>query len=577
MKKAKNTGAMVVSLLLAAIVVGLYVGVGAKLGLAIYKESRGEVSVETVQPEVEVSMQDEPSVEIEAPDGQETAPMYPERVELVKKYTDDYYAYAVVTGHFADGRTWEYTSLAYPETELEPIALLYSWEDTFVLNAGGEVIALDTATGDVKWTNAEFGGYSPACTVDEQRNLYLCGYYGPDVHIIDAEGKTVQRVAQLDANYGWAYGISKTGENTLEIRCALGPTGDDDYILTYDMASGVVTLPENSVQPEENLAWIEAYRTYLAREDVNYERGYALIYINDDDIPEMYAQGYQKCALICYNAEENSVAEYPFDGDDINYYVGGGIFSINSYDENMSDETFYRVENGVSERIGNAKMKHYDEREPDCWWDGEKMSSDDFFRKLNTFRPVEKMNAYPSLYPEQMLLAQLDNWRNPSDNFYWSWKDQYLEAVRENMVNDATFALVDVDENGLPELFVRFEQGGEVYTRMWLYNEQTQQCMHEYFSGDQVTYLPGEALLASTYTYGQYNEDNVYRVSDRSLQRVAYGSREKHSDGGYSCYYMGSNLSEKAYKEQMAPLFSDNAVRIADCTVLAEEILKVLK
>ena len=107
---------------------------------------------------------------------------------------------------------WTVQAGKYSPTQLLQCAAIGVENDMYYYIEGGSVVALDLTDGSVKWKNDEFGGASPAWTFDEEGNLYLCGYYGPDLFVVTKDGKTRKRVDQFSQSYYWPYYIELTDD-----------------------------------------------------------------------------------------------------------------------------------------------------------------------------------------------------------------------------------------------------------------------------------------------------------------------------------------------------------------------------
>ena len=189
MKQAKSTGAVVVSLILAFVMLGIYAAGAITLGVTAYKTKNG-----AAQDVVNVENEDDYAsdfgdswLETEADAVMETYASY----VTLDCVAEDGGVRGVVTGHYADGGTWEYTTPVIETTQIEPIQEIAAYEDVYIFNVGGMVTALDTRTGDELWCNTDFGGQGIAFAIDADRTMYLSGYYGPDLCIIDIHGNTL--------------------------------------------------------------------------------------------------------------------------------------------------------------------------------------------------------------------------------------------------------------------------------------------------------------------------------------------------------------------------------------------------
>lgn len=112
---------------------------------------------------------------------------------------EDNWEHATLTAENAAGQVvWTYNSGWYQAAELSNFQLILNNGYVYLVE-GGSIKLLDFYTGKVKWTNSDFGG-SPAkgCyAFSSSGKLYIGGYYGPDLFVVDTDGNTICRVNQL--------------------------------------------------------------------------------------------------------------------------------------------------------------------------------------------------------------------------------------------------------------------------------------------------------------------------------------------------------------------------------------------
>ncbi len=136
--------------------------------------------------------------------------------------------YAVITGLDESGQElWTYTTEKYSRTELDRVEEIGIFNNKYYYNESGMIVALDMAAGTVLWKNSDFGGASVHSIIDENGNIYICGYYGPDFYAVDTEGNSLCRIETFDEAYYWVCSIRKK-ENTVEVTMEGGPEGYSD-------------------------------------------------------------------------------------------------------------------------------------------------------------------------------------------------------------------------------------------------------------------------------------------------------------------------------------------------------------
>lgn len=102
--------------------------------------------------------------------------------------------------------SWTVETAHLPCAQLPRICPMGTMEGKFFYCEDGTVKALDTVSGALLWENAEFGGSLPSDSqfiLDPRGYLYLCGYSGPNLFVLDTEGHTVHAVKRFDPDFYW--------------------------------------------------------------------------------------------------------------------------------------------------------------------------------------------------------------------------------------------------------------------------------------------------------------------------------------------------------------------------------------
>ena len=106
---------------------------------------------------------------------------------------------------------------------------------------GGTVKALDLGSGAVIWSNDEFTGCAYGSDFGEDGTLYVCGYYGPDLFVVDRDGNMLKRIDSFRENYIWPHKIKYLGDQ-LAITYSGTPSGAEETLYInlsdYSLASG---------------------------------------------------------------------------------------------------------------------------------------------------------------------------------------------------------------------------------------------------------------------------------------------------------------------------------------------------
>lgn len=109
---------------------------------------------------------------------------------------------------------WEYKTQKHPLTEADTITEIGNYNDNYYFNDSGTIIVLRIKDGKLQWKNNDVGGMNVenASIFDDEGNLYVSGFYGPDLTVIDKKGKTIKRVKSFNSKYYWPYQLELDGD-----------------------------------------------------------------------------------------------------------------------------------------------------------------------------------------------------------------------------------------------------------------------------------------------------------------------------------------------------------------------------
>lgn len=139
---------------------------------------------------------------------------------------------------------WTYDTNQCVSEYLESVIALLVRDNTLYFSNQGTVTALNIQDGTVRWSNSEFGGYPTDWVLDEEGNLYLCGYQSPDLFVVDAQGNTTLRVQQFDKAYYWPSQLTLS-DNKLMIQMDGHPDNiaPGSSVISLDLISKGYELP----------------------------------------------------------------------------------------------------------------------------------------------------------------------------------------------------------------------------------------------------------------------------------------------------------------------------------------------
>lgn len=134
--------------------------------------------------------------------------------------------YATVTAYDKDGAVlWNYQTEKYDATQLERSSDIAVYGDKYYFVENGTIKALSLIDGSLVWENSEFGGNCPRYDFDKDGTLYICGYFGPDLFVVDKNGETVTRTEMFSNDYFWPSNL-EYADGQVIITFDGGPEGD---------------------------------------------------------------------------------------------------------------------------------------------------------------------------------------------------------------------------------------------------------------------------------------------------------------------------------------------------------------
>ena len=114
------------------------------------------------------------------------------------------------------------------------------------------MVALDLTDGSEVWRSTEFDGALGGFTYDEDGTIYLCGYFGPDLFVVNKDGETVFRIPELKESYIWPYDIRFTDEGNLLITYEqVGESGGEGTITVDRNDYSILAVTGEAEAPAE--------------------------------------------------------------------------------------------------------------------------------------------------------------------------------------------------------------------------------------------------------------------------------------------------------------------------------------
>ena len=139
--------------------------------------------------------------------------------------------HAVITGFTATGEElWQIKTPTYEAAQLARCSDIGVYEGKYYYAEGGAIKTLSLTDGSLIWENADFSGASVHHVMRADGTLFACGYLGPDLFVVDAQGKTIYRMQHFNEaeHYYWPYKLELT---------------DSAVVITYEMNGKTISVP----------------------------------------------------------------------------------------------------------------------------------------------------------------------------------------------------------------------------------------------------------------------------------------------------------------------------------------------
>ena len=158
-------------------------------------------------------------------------------------YTENGSEYAAIQGFDTAGnQLWVVTTALLPMAQLARVTDIGRYEDRYYYIEDGTVMALNVADGTVLWKNTDFCGapLEDCVFIGETGRIYLSGYFGPDIAVIEPDGSTAM-IEALSTDYFWPCRLEvDEAAGIATVHMSAGPEGESSVGGTYPI---VVNLP----------------------------------------------------------------------------------------------------------------------------------------------------------------------------------------------------------------------------------------------------------------------------------------------------------------------------------------------
>lgn len=139
--------------------------------------------------------------------------------------------WAVITCTNQDGSIrWQVETDHYEAAQLSQVVEIGQYQDRYYLIDDSQLAALRMSDGTELWRITDYISepLEDSCFVDESGTIYLCGFFGPDLLVVDKNGNTLKRVETASNDYCQPYRMDLDFDrNIATLYMTFGPNGFD--------------------------------------------------------------------------------------------------------------------------------------------------------------------------------------------------------------------------------------------------------------------------------------------------------------------------------------------------------------
>lgn len=287
----------------------------------------------------------------------------------------------------------------------------------------------------------------------------------------------------------------------------------------------------------------------------------SLIYLNDDDIPELWITGFLGletgwlCTVSDGRLQKIEISQYK-----ISYVERGNLlYSTDLAGDGLGSEQILSIEDGQFEVSFHAEyLADY------YWKDGEEIYYEDYQRLLSNVFPMDDaitLEYETDGYTYDEIVSELRHsargemdwrslYRSCIDEFMWEISDGY-ENLNDSMTH-SYFHLLYLGSDSIPELWI---SSGFGYAGGRLYTVIEGEVVFADTNETSISYIERENRLLDSGGRMGFYYDEIYTIYDGQLVNMARG--EISDEGGQENSYEwdGQSVSEADYQAGLAEEF----------------------
>ena len=155
-----------------------------------------------------------------------------------------------------------------------------------------------------------------------------------------------------------------------------------------------------------------------------------------------------------------------------------------------------------------------------------------------------------------------------------SWKEIYIDYLKNYEYKDNyEFALVNVDNDDIPELYEHAKQRPASSNLSWIYQGKV---YSQTLVIDGFEYIEGENLFMSTGIQSGVQADFVYMINGNEAIELSKGTASRVIQGQERYNWNGKDVSEEEYNTLRTSVFDSSKAKTVDVYFSADEIIAMI-
>ncbi len=155
-----------------------------------------------------------------------------------------------------------------------------------------------------------------------------------------------------------------------------------------------------------------------------------------------------------------------------------------------------------------------------------------------------------------------------------SWKEIYIDYLKNYEYKDNyEFALVNVDNDDIPELYEHAKQRPASSNLSWIYQGKV---YSQTLVIDGFEYIEGENLFMSTGIQSGVQADFVYMINGNEAIELSKGTASRVIQGQERYNWNGKDVSEEEYNTLRTSVFDSSKAKTVDVYFSADENIAMI-